>query len=76
MCIANTSEAEKSSTIDGALEHLCIVKLERTLYKSICDECKESSGAHFVTDGELLISVMYTYNLKEIRCTTPSSTPS
>ena len=43
MRTANASEAEKSSTIDAALEHLRIVKQERTLYKAICDECKECS---------------------------------
>ena len=52
MRTANSSEAEKSSTIDSALEHLRIVKQERTLYKSIYDECKESVRAHFVCDGE------------------------
>ena len=49
---ANASDVEKSSTIDDALEHLRIVKLERANYKSICDECRESIRAYFVTDGE------------------------
>ena len=52
MRTANASDAEKSSTIDGALEHLRIVKLERSFYKSICGECKESVQAHFVTNGD------------------------
>ena len=49
MRTANASDAEKSSTIDGALEHLRIVKLERSFYKSICGE---SVRAHFVTNGD------------------------
>ena len=42
MRTANASDVEKSSTIDDALDHLRIVKLERANYKSICDECRES----------------------------------
>ena len=34
---ANSSEAEKSTAISDALEHLRIVKLERSYYKSVCD---------------------------------------
>ena len=52
MRTANLSDSEKSATIESALEHLRIVKQERTLYKSICDECKESVRAHFVHDGQ------------------------
>ena len=52
MRTANASDTEKTSTIDDALEHLRIVKMERSFYKSICDECKESIRAHFVTNGE------------------------
>jgi len=52
MRTANLSETEKSSSISNALEHLRIVKLERSHYKSICVECKESVRAHFVTDGK------------------------
>ena len=48
----NGSEAEKTLTISEALEHLGIVKMERTYYKSICDECKESIEGHFITDGK------------------------
>ena len=49
---SNGSEAEKTSTISEALEHLRIVKMERTYYKSICDECKASIEGHFITDGK------------------------
>ena len=41
-----------NKSLDDALEHLRIVKMERSFYKSICDECKESIRAHFVTNGE------------------------
>ena len=51
MRTANLSETEKSSSISNALEHLRLVKLERSHYKSIWVECKESVRAHFVTDG-------------------------
>ena len=50
--MANGSEAEKSSTISDALEHLRVVKMERAQYKAVCEECKESVQAHFVTNGE------------------------
>ena len=48
----NSSEAEKSSNINTAIEHLRIVKLGRTHYKSVCEECKESITAHFVDKGK------------------------
>ena len=47
-----TGSTKLFDMIESALEHLRIVKQERTLYKSICDECKESVRAHFVHDGE------------------------
>ena len=43
----NSTEAEKTSTISEALEHLRIVKLERSKYKAVCEECKQSVQAHF-----------------------------
>ena len=46
----NSSVAEKSAAISEALEHLRVVKLERTYCKSVCDECKASVHAHFVTN--------------------------
>ena len=49
---ANSPEAEKSASITSALEHLRIVKEERTYYKSTCEECKKSVHAHFLTNGE------------------------
>ena len=49
---ANGSESKKTSIVSEALEHLSIVKMERTYYKSTCDECKSSVQHHFTTDGE------------------------
>lgn len=52
MRIANGSDSEKTSIVGEALEHLRIVKMERTYYKSTCDECKSSVQHYFTTDGE------------------------
>lgn len=52
MRTANASDVEKSSTIGDALEHLRIVKIERSYYKTTCEECKKSVQAHFTTDGK------------------------
>ena len=47
---ANLSEADKTAAIESALEHLRVVRMERTHYKTICEECKVSVRAHFTTD--------------------------
>ena len=39
---ANSSEATKSNTIREAEEHLRIVQVERSFYKSTSDACRES----------------------------------
>lgn len=49
---ANLSEMSKSSTIKEAEEHLRIVQVERSFYKSTCDACRKSIVAHFTVDGE------------------------
>ena len=70
MHTANLSKSEKSATIESALEYLRIVKQERTLYKSMCDDCKESVRAHFVHDGEFSSSPLAACipsNSKEIK---------
>ena len=41
----NCSEENKSSTIKAAEEHLRIVQVERSFYKSTCDACRESVRA-------------------------------
>ena len=60
---ANLSEADKTAAIGSALEHLHVVKMERTHYKTICDECKVSVRAHFSAD-EIFIhttTTLHTY---------------
>ena len=49
---ANCSEANKSNTIKDAEEHLRIVQVERSFYKSTCDACRESVRTFFSVDGE------------------------
>lgn len=49
---ANCSEADKSDTIRSAEEHLRIVQVERSFYKTTCDECKASVKSHFTIDGK------------------------
>ena len=48
----NCSEENKSSTIKAAEEHLRIVQVERSFYKTTCDACRESVRAHFTVNGE------------------------
>ena len=60
---ANLSEADKTAAIGSALEHLHVVKMERTHYKTICEECKVSVRAHFTAD-EIFIhttTTLHTY---------------
>ena len=49
---ANRSEAEKSTAIASALQHLKVVKSAREHYKTTCQKCKESVHAHFVSNGQ------------------------
>ena len=49
---ANCSEANKSTTIKDAEEHLRIVQVDSSFYKSACDACRESVRAFFSVDGE------------------------
>ncbi len=48
---ANSPEAEKSSVLQNALEHLRVVTMERSYYRSITKECRESIRSHFVVNG-------------------------
>ena len=50
---ANCSEGDKSETIKAAEEHLGIVQVERSFYKTKCDECRDSVHTHFTEDGVL-----------------------
>ena len=49
---SNSPEADKMTAINDALEHLRVVKMERAYYKSVCEECRASVHAHFVTNGK------------------------
>ena len=44
---SNNADAVKSKAYADALEHLRIVKLERSLYKSVCDQCRDVVLSHF-----------------------------
>ena len=59
---ANLSEADKTAAIGSALEHLHVVKMERTHYKTICEECKVSVRAHLTAD-EIFIHTTTTTTL-------------
>ena len=50
---ANCFEGEKSETIKAAEEHLRIVQVERSFYKTTCDECCDSVHTHFTEDDVL-----------------------
>ena len=75
---ANRSEAEKSTAIASALQHLEVVKSAREHYKTICQKCKESVHAHFVSNGQFslahhatpLTSKYTTRSITLSRCTT------
>ena len=49
---ANRPEEEKSITIREAQEHLRVVQLERSYYKTTCDECRATVTSHFTTDSQ------------------------
>lgn len=49
--MANSTEAAKSDTLKDAVEHLRVVQIERSFYKTTCDECRDSVRAHFTVDG-------------------------
>ena len=49
---ANYPESEKSETLINAQEHLQLVQLERSFYKTKCDDCKRSVRAYFTQNDE------------------------
>lgn len=49
---ANHSEEVKSAALKAAEEHLRIVGIERSFYKTTCDNCKESL-THFLANENL-----------------------
>ena len=48
---ANLSDEEKTDIVLSAQEHLRIVKVERSFFSSICEECSQSVRAHYVSDS-------------------------
>ena len=46
---ANCLEREKTSVLKEAEEHLQIVQIERSFYKTTCDDCKREIMAEFTT---------------------------
>ena len=49
---ANSALSEKSVAIASAQEHLDIVTLERSYYKTLCDTCRVEVKQHFTVDGQ------------------------
>ena len=64
---ANRPEAEKSSTLMAAQEHLTLVQLERSFYKTKCDECKRSVRTRFTVDEEFNPPPLYSDPLPNSR---------
>ena len=48
---ANCPESEKSATIKAAEVHLTNVQLERSYYRTICDDCRKEVRSFFVENG-------------------------
>ena len=51
---ANCSEGEKSDTLRDAEKHLEVVQLERSFYKTTCEECKRSVTTHFTMNDKFI----------------------
>ncbi len=51
---ANLPEANKSEVLQEALKHLTIVTVERSFYRLIAKECRESIRTHFLVNGSFL----------------------
>ena len=47
----NCTDSEKSETLKAAEEDLRIVQLERSFYRSTCDDCRREVRAHFSSNG-------------------------
>ena len=52
MRAANKSRADKTALIKKANEHLRIVHVERSYYKTTCDSCKREVVEHFTADDK------------------------
>ena len=60
----NQPESEKSVAIESALEHLHVVKLERSYYKTTCTTCKEDVKKFLMKFSPLY---HYTHRSNDIR---------
>ena len=49
---ANCPERQKSSVVEAAQEHLRIVQIERSFYKTTCDDCKKSIREFFTNSND------------------------
>ncbi len=66
----NSSEVEKSEVLEAALEHLRIVTIERSFYRSITKDCRLSIQSHFLVDGKFQPPPLSSYtpaNSKKIK---------
>ena len=67
---AHASDLEKSATLSKAIEHLRIVTVERSYYRSISEDCRRSIRSHFSEGGNFQpppLSSMIPANSKDIK---------
>ena len=64
----NHPECEKTAAVEDAMDHLELVQLERSYYKTKCDDCRRSILGHFTQDGHFQPPPLSS-------CTPPNSIP-
>ena len=64
----NHPECEKTAAVEAAMDHLELVQLERSYYKTKCDDCRRSILGHFTQDGHFQPPPLSS-------CTPPNSNP-
>ena len=67
---ANASDLEKSATLSKAIEHLRVVTVERSYYRSISEDCRRTIRLHFSEGGNFQpppLSSMIPANSKDIK---------
>ena len=67
---ANSSDSNKSTTIEEALEHLRIVQVERSLYRTTCKECEREIKAFFTNGNNFTPPPLHSHapaNSRDIR---------
>jgi len=60
---ANSSDSIKSARIEEALEHLRIVQVERSHYRTICKECEREIKAFFTNSNTFTPPPLHTFHL-------------